>query len=205
MEVMDSVGEYVYARTNKAHGFYVDVGAYDGIFNDETIFLERLGWDGICIEGNPHAFAKLRGNRRAKLCNCYISGANEPRTVINLNVEYCGSAFTDKNNISKDHLEFLQRLDTASSICQCDARHLEDVLREYNAPNHIDLLKSDTEGACLEIIKSLSFSDYHYEYISLEIGEPDAGGLYEEAIAFLASKSYKLVTTFNQNDIFEHV
>lgn len=46
-------------------GFFVDVGAYDGIESSNTYALELAGWKGICIEPNPQAFANLENNRHS--------------------------------------------------------------------------------------------------------------------------------------------
>lgn len=48
-----------------SRGFFVDVGAYDGIESSNTYALELAGWKGICIEPNPEAFAKLENNRHS--------------------------------------------------------------------------------------------------------------------------------------------
>jgi peptide methionine sulfoxide reductase MsrB len=38
---------------NKPHGFYVDVGANEPVFNSQTWHLEQMGWRGILIEPLP--------------------------------------------------------------------------------------------------------------------------------------------------------
>ena len=56
---------------DRINGYFVDVGAYDGITLSNTFILEKhLGWSGICIEPNPEAFEKLRANRS---CICFPS------------------------------------------------------------------------------------------------------------------------------------
>jgi hypothetical protein len=32
------------------NGFYIDIGSYNPITNNNTYLLEQLGWNGICIE-----------------------------------------------------------------------------------------------------------------------------------------------------------
>lgn len=54
-------------------GFFVDVGAYDGIESSNTYALELAGWDGICFEPNPEAFAKLKKNRKCITSDLFIS------------------------------------------------------------------------------------------------------------------------------------
>ncbi len=42
------------------HGYFVDVGAHDGITLSNTYLLEKYyEWSGICIEPLPNQFNKL--------------------------------------------------------------------------------------------------------------------------------------------------
>ena len=52
----------------QSKGFYVDVGASDGIMFSNTYIFEKMGWAGVCIEPHPEEFAKLRLNRPNSLC-----------------------------------------------------------------------------------------------------------------------------------------
>ena len=54
---------------NKKNGFFVDIGAHDGISINNTKLLEDLGWDGICIEPHPKVFQRLLLNRNCKKVN----------------------------------------------------------------------------------------------------------------------------------------
>src|SRR6185436_1324363 len=45
-----------FERTRK--GFYVDVGAYDGVGFSNTYFFEAIGWTGVLVEAAPELFAR---------------------------------------------------------------------------------------------------------------------------------------------------
>ena len=48
----------------KIGGYFMDIGAYDGVKLSNTYCLEKeLGWDGVCIEPAKGAFMKLINNR----------------------------------------------------------------------------------------------------------------------------------------------
>lgn len=55
--------EYVLNRFGPS-GFFVDIGAHDGIESSNTFCLELAGWKGICIEPSDYAklAAKVRDN-----------------------------------------------------------------------------------------------------------------------------------------------
>ena len=54
-----------------AQRFFVEVGAADGLTMSNTMWLEQLGWRGVCIEASPSAVGALRRNRP----NCLVMDA----------------------------------------------------------------------------------------------------------------------------------
>ena len=66
---------------DKKNGFFIDIGAHNGIYFSNTYFFEKnLSWRGICIEPNPNRFKELLNNRPLSVClNCCVSN-------------YCGEA-----------------------------------------------------------------------------------------------------------------
>ena len=44
---------------DKKNGFYVDIGANDGVNLSNTKILEDIGWDGVCVEPLPQSFNEL--------------------------------------------------------------------------------------------------------------------------------------------------
>lgn len=62
----------------KENGFFLDIGAYDGIELSNSYFLEKVRkWKGICIEGNTSIFKLLVNNRNCKCINSVISSKQE--------------------------------------------------------------------------------------------------------------------------------
>lgn len=50
-------------------GYFVDIGAHDGVVHSNTYALERAGWTGVCVEPDPGPFIELNQNR-----SCLTSG-----------------------------------------------------------------------------------------------------------------------------------
>ena len=51
----------------KREGFYLDIGANDGVFTSNTATLDySFGWKGICIEANPHLIPQLQNYKYAQ-------------------------------------------------------------------------------------------------------------------------------------------
>jgi hypothetical protein len=46
---------YLYLK-QKENGFYIDIGANDGIIGSNTYIFEQIGREGVCIEPQPDIF-----------------------------------------------------------------------------------------------------------------------------------------------------
>jgi hypothetical protein len=58
----------------KENGFFLDIGAYDGIEYSNSYYLEKnLNWNGICIEANPTIYKKLISNRNCECLNVAVT------------------------------------------------------------------------------------------------------------------------------------
>jgi FkbM family methyltransferase len=128
---------------NKKNGFFVEVGAYDGIQTSNTFFFEEsLGWDGVCIEANPNVFNSLVKNRKS----------------INLNyavTDYEGECFFSNDRISN----------TGSKV-KC--LPLEKILKENDCPRKIDYLSMDIEGYEYIVLKDFNFDEFEIGVMTIE-------------------------------------
>ena len=75
---MNTIADFL---VNENPGFFVDIGAYDGITADETIALERNGWTGLCIEGNPSIYNRLKANRKLTY-RAFVGERNKEEEVL---------------------------------------------------------------------------------------------------------------------------
>jgi FkbM family methyltransferase len=164
--------EYVYSLLgNNKVGFFVDVGAYDGIVVTNTHFFEDvLNWSGICIEPNPNAFSKLVKSRDTKCYNFGISDVDSKMTFrkVNGHPEML-SGFLDylsPEHISRINYEVSKNQDSFEDII-VETRRLDHILRENNI-THIDYLSIDTEGNEFRVINSINFEECFIKIISAE-------------------------------------
>lgn len=134
-------GQDAWVLSRIAKGYYVDVGAHDGIESSNTLALEQAGWEGVCIEPSP-AFQLLRKNRSA-IC-------------VNTAVHYY-NGFTEFSGMS---------LDPAGERIEC--KQLKRILDESYAPKTIDYLSIDVEGAEMFVLRGMDFKQYHVRMITIE-------------------------------------
>jgi len=67
----------------KQNGFFIDIGAHDGITLSNTYILEKeFNWNGICIEPMLHQYKKLEKNRNCILYNCAIYDSIGEKTFL---------------------------------------------------------------------------------------------------------------------------
>lgn len=168
---------------SKMHGYFVDVGAYDGIQFSNTFTLEKIGWDGICIEPG-HSFQKLKENRKCICTNDLI--CNTQKDVI----------FVDDDLYSSFKVNRHER----SRYRNLHGNTLTSVLEAHGAPTFIEYLSIDTEGAELEVLEGLDLNKYKIGSMTIE--HNFAVDHRSKIRAFLKSHGYRVAREVQQDDWF---
>ena len=125
---------------HKRGGWFLDVGANDGIHISNSYYLETvLGWDGVCVEADPSIFSMLERNRKCRCVNALVSDSSE-------------------------NLSFLQD-GLSGRVCNGGnvsilSRTLRDILRDAGAPRVIDYMSLDIEGFESKALAGFPF-DHH--------------------------------------------
>ena len=96
-----------YILEKEKHGFFVDVGAYDGITGSNTLLLEQNGWDGICVEPNKEPFKRLDLNRRCSKHNAAISDFNGESWFMSV-AGYAEQISCIERTAPREHLERIE-------------------------------------------------------------------------------------------------
>jgi hypothetical protein len=63
---------------NKTNGYFIDIGAHNGVDINNTYYFENEGWSRICFEPIPDIFEQLKQNRKCKTVNKAISDEEGP-------------------------------------------------------------------------------------------------------------------------------
>jgi FkbM family methyltransferase len=185
---VDSRGIYLETKLdaifNKTHGFYIELGANDGITQSNTAFFEKSKhWTGILIEPSPAAYKLCKKNRPNSICLNYACVSNtytEP---------FIEGDFTGTNLMASVEGTRLQ----STALCKVPAITLEAILDTYAKTTPIDFLSLDTEGYELNILKGMNLDKYRPTYLLIEIYRKD----YDEIVKFLESKYYILNSNFS--------
>lgn len=148
----------------KRHGFFVDVGASNGIDLSNTYLLETaFQWRGIVAEPARRWQAALRANRSAAIetrCVWRTTGS-----VVNFREVHIGELSTiDEFSAGDRHREARRR----GRTYEVGTIALNDLLHLHQAPREIDYLSIDTEGSEYEILKAVDFDRYSFSVITCE-------------------------------------
>lgn len=150
----------------KREGFFVEFGATNGRDLSNTCLLEqRHGWNGILAEPFTRWHTELAQNRRARIdhrCVWKESGQQLQFVATPEMPEYAGleaRAFDDLHATLRGQSGERMLVQTVT---------LNDLLREHDAPSHVDYLSIDTEGSELDILQAFDFDHYRVDLISVE-------------------------------------
>lgn len=136
------------------HGFYVDVGAFDGKHFSNSLVFEQLGWRGICVEAHADSYEKCKANRPNATCVNAIVTAEDggSELFVRNDVEPMLS------HVTRTHVQGLSN----------PTKSLTTILKECNAPSQIDYLSIDVEGVDFEVLKGFDLMQYQATCITIE-------------------------------------
>lgn len=124
-------------------GFFVDVGAHDGVVHSNTLLLERdYEWRGVCIEPQSGPFQQLTASRRAACVQTAVLNADGEALLLH------------------------DRIAAGGAPVSC--LRLASVLDLVDVSGTIDYLSVDVEGSELEVIASHDFERWPVNLITIE-------------------------------------
>jgi FkbM family methyltransferase len=157
---------------DKKAGFYVDVGAFDGIHLSNSFSFEKEGWTGVCIEANTDYFGLCRKNRPGTVCIHAVCVADGHKDLSDFYVDKLGlfsNVAGHEENVLDNHYKGLGLNFDGFHKISVPARTLNRILDE-NVPSgvEIDFLSVDVEGAEIDVLKGLDFQKYRPRIVILE-------------------------------------
>lgn len=139
----------------KRKGFFVDIGAYDGVQLSNSYTMEKdFAWSGVCVECNPFLYSKLVTNRTSHICNKAIW------TTDNEVVYFHNSPHNEEmlSFVSGEVTDWPVKTITLNSLLASFAP----------ASKEVDYISLDIEGSELEILNSFNFNEYDVKCWTIE-------------------------------------
>lgn len=150
-------------------GFFVDVGAFDGIYFSNTYLLEQEGWSGICIEAHPDYAAQCRENRPGSTCihGACIGDAAKERVTFYAESGGLFSSLSPNDGPAKRHYRVNLGLPFGGfQVLDVPAMTLNSVLANVN--RDIDFISIDVEGSELDVLAGFDLERYQPRILLIE-------------------------------------
>jgi FkbM family methyltransferase len=147
-------------RLDKKNGFFVDIGAFDGVEISNSLFFEReLGWKGLCVEPIPEIFARLRGNRLADCINAAAGTQDGKAEFVVLEGGFeTGSHLAKEGEVAK----------ASTRRIPVEVVDIARVLREHGVKK-IDFLSIDIEGGEMELFDHIAGTGIEIDVVAIEL------------------------------------
>jgi FkbM family methyltransferase len=183
-------------------GFFVEVGANDGISQSNTLYFEKYkGWKGLLIEAIPALAEKCWQNRpRCIVVNCAMVASDYLEKTIEM--RYCNLMSVVKGglNSADDEQKHIQNgkqflaEGEETYVVSVPAKTLSEVLNEHRI-GHVDLLSLDVEGYEAQVLKGIEVDRHRIEFMLVEVRhredvEAAMGHLYKPIAILNIEESY---------------
>ena len=178
----------------RGEGFFVEVGAYDGISFSNTSCLAARGWSGVLVEPIPqfaHACRELyKSNNRIDVVESAV-GDNEG----DIEITIAGSLTTTNGALLQAYkgIEWSKQSVENVSAIRVHQTTLDALLERRVGARPIDLVVIDVEGAEAAVLRGFSLARWrprmliielvhtHPDLHSVSAGDADLQRLIEEA------------------------
>ncbi len=156
---------------NKKDGFFIDIGAYNGVTFSNTLRMENLGWKGICIEPNPDTFKKLCKTRKCAKYNVALDTANSSKEFMKI-TGHCAVLSGIKEEYHPEHVERikkeLEEIGGTMDTISVQTMTFDMLMADFKDVSVIDYISIDTEGNEFKILKTVDFKKYDIRVVSVE-------------------------------------
>jgi FkbM family methyltransferase len=209
---------------NRGPGFFIDVGAFDGILGSNTAYFEKhLQWKGIAFEPNPSAFEVLRTTRSCHLIQgcAYHNDGQVPFLALSEGGQHEGTESRPPRSLLSmvldsthggamlsgipEHMDQIQRTEWArkamnlnQSLATVPCHRIDTVLNKLDVKT-VDYLSIDVEGAELEVLRGIDFDKVQVNVIGVEHSHRFA-----EAYSLLTKSGFEYQGLLFFDEIFVH-
>lgn len=156
---------------DRGDGFYVEVGAYDGVEGSATAYFDEIGWRGILVEAVPELAERCRTTRpRAHTFNCAAVAPGSPAEVVFEVVEGSpGVSSLSSLTVRRDELRAVEHIADRVRIrhVSVPAKTLDQILKEGGAPE-IDFITIDANGHERDVLRGFTLDRWRPGVVIVE-------------------------------------
>ncbi len=188
-------------------GFFIEVGAYDGLSMSVSYAFEALGWTGLLVEPTPtRAEACLANRPRSRVVHAALGPPGHSATTTFL----VGATKARAGEISGgDMLSHLPGSSEHASRSGSSGRFtsitvpmttLSEALGDVSTP--IDFASIDVEGGEWPLLRGLDFSRHKPRVLLVEQGDGETAGDARRIIEHLGQSGYEYLGGFMGSGVF---
>jgi FkbM family methyltransferase len=194
--------KYVYETffKNKKDGFFLDIGAHDGLDKSNSFFFEKnLNWNGICIEPIPEVYSRLKANRNCICINAGLSDKIGKATFWKIE-GYSEMLSGLEENYNEQHKQRIKKeIEEHGGILkeiQIDILDINTVLKNNNI-DKVDYCTIDVEGSEQKILSVFNSKEFDITVFTIENNYQD-----RSLRTLMKNKGYKLHSKIDFDDVF---
>lgn len=161
-------------------GTFLDIGAADGEYLSNTLFLEQCGWTGALVEPNHRYYGKLARRRSPAFLKAAWSRSGEQLELRSIVGDLEFSRLTDATADDKHEASGRR---AKYEIDLVETATLADLAAAAGLPATIDYLSIDIEGAELEVLSAVDHAALKFRCITVEHNETPARARIHELLA----------------------
>jgi FkbM family methyltransferase len=204
---LNKIDQFLEEYIPQKKGYFVELGANDGVSQSNTLFLEKYkSFKGVLIEPSPINYEKCKINRSDKnfffLGACVSFNYSQPKVELlysNLMTITIDGHSTIDNPLA--HAEKGSKFLGGQDVFKFSAKAitLNEVLNLANAPKLIDFLSLDVEGAEIEVLGGINYSEFCFKLMLIETNK------FESVNEFLIRENYIFLKKISNHDyLFAH-
>lgn len=169
--------EYLYKSVfGHVRGIFVDIGAYNGVRDNETLFFESsCRWMGVCIEPNTDVFQQLAMTRKSLCVPLAISNGTTERLQILIPSGEIANLAGEAMKLGTNVLEIIRDYSVATGA-KCELGNipcvtLKKICDQYGI-SCIDYLSVDTVGSDIDILQTIGNIQVNMIHVNTKYRDP---------------------------------
>jgi len=153
-------------------GYFVEVGAFDGVIASNTWGLAERGWQGLMIEPVPDMASACRANHqnhpRVRVVECAVGSTTSDKVTL-----YLAGTLTSANaDAIREYETVAWAVDSLTeNTVTVESATLDSILAKYVVPVGFDLLVVDVEGYETEVFDGFSIANWRPRMLIVELAD----------------------------------
>lgn len=168
--VLEYLFESVFGE--KGSGFFVEVGAYDGLSTSNSWGLAEAGWSGLLVEPQPRKVAECIENHKDHPAVQTIQTAIGKTGETKISLQMASALTTARADLLQEYkkVKWAKGALTEESITVSSCT-LDALLERYDVPSGFEVLIVDVEGSEVDVMSGFSLATWHPVMIIIELSD----------------------------------